>query len=82
MKTIYEHSVGGDGAVAGLYVEDGFLVEKVKYPLTKATEPAKQFVNAAIDSLEAKIAGDWDKAVLEPVRVAAIAEIDKVISEI
>lgn len=81
MKTIYEHAIGGDGAVAGLYLEDGFLVEKVKYPLTKATDPAKAFVNSAIDSLEAKIPGDWDKAVLEPVRIAALAEVDKLIAD-
>lgn len=82
MKTIYEHAVGADGAVAGLYVEDGFLVEKVKYPLSAAVDPAKAFVNAAIDGLEEKIPGDWDKAVLEPVRLAALLEIDKLVAAI
>lgn len=80
MKTIYEHTIGGDGAVAGLYLEDGCLVEKVKYPLTKAAEPAHKFVDSSIDSLEAKIPGDWDKAVLEPVRAAAHIEIDKLVA--
>jgi hypothetical protein len=80
MKVIYEHSVGGDGAVAGLYIEDGYIVEKVKYPIAKAAEPAKAFVNKAIDTLEEKIPGDWDKLILEPGRAAALAEIDKLVA--
>ena len=80
MKTIYEHAIGGDGASVGLYLEGTNLVEKVTYPIGKAVAPAKAFVNAAIDGLEAKIPGDWDKAVLEPVRAAAMMEIDNLLA--
>jgi hypothetical protein len=79
MKTIYEHSIGGDGAVAGLYVDGDFVIEQVKYPLAKALDPADKFIDSAIDGLEAKIPGDWDKALLEPARVAAHAELQKLV---
>jgi hypothetical protein len=78
-KTIYEHAIGGDGAVAGLYIEDGFLVEKVSYPLSKAAAPAHKFIDTSVDTLEAKIPGDWDKAILEPMRIAGHGMIDKLL---
>lgn len=80
MKTIYEHTIGGDGAMAGLYIEDGFVVEKVKYPIAKAAQPAHEFIDNTINSLEARIPGDWEKIALEPARVAAHAAIDKLTS--
>lgn len=73
MKTIYEHAVGGDGAVAGLYVSDDglFIVEQVKYPMATALEPADKFIDSAVDGLEAKLS--WTKAILDPMRAAAKA---------
>lgn len=83
MKTIYETAVGGDGAVFGLYLsDDGFIVEQVKYPIGKAAKPAHDFVDKAVDGLEAKIPGEWDKVVLEPARVAAHGAIDKLIGAV
>lgn len=77
MKTIYEHAIGGDGAVAGLYEDEGFLIEQVKYPIAKAIEPGDKFIDSAVDTLEAKIPGDWDKVVLEPARAAGHAWLKK-----
>lgn len=82
MKVIYEHAVGGDGAVAGLYLEDGFLVEKVKYPVGGALAPAHKFIDSAIDGLEDKIPGDWDKIALEPLRVLAHSSLDSLLKEV
>lgn len=79
MKTIYEHSVGGDGAVAGLYLDEdgGFIVEQVKYPLAEAMDPADKFIDTAVDSLEAKLG--WAKPVIEPLRAAAKSALAKLI---
>lgn len=71
MKTIYEHAVGGDGAIAGLYVDGDMIIESVKYPLAKALDPADKFIDSAVDSLEAKLS--WSKAILDPLRSAAKA---------
>lgn len=79
MRTIYEKAIGGDGAVAGLYVDDQYVYETVKYPLAKALDPANKLVDNMIDGLEAKIPGDWDKAILEPLRTGAKAELAKLI---
>lgn len=77
MKTIYEHSVGGDGAVAGLYLDGEFVVEQVKYPLAKALDPADKFIDSSIDSLEAKLG--WAKPLLEGVRASAKAALAKLV---
>lgn len=77
MKTIYEHTVGGDGALAGVYVDDQFIYETVKYPLAKALEAPDQFIDKSIDGLESKLG--WAKALLEPVRVSAKAALAKLI---
>lgn len=80
LTKIIEQPVGGDGAIVGLYMsDDGFIVEQVKYPILKAKAPAHAFVDKAIDTAEDKIPGDWDKVVLEPVRAAGHAAIDKYI---
>lgn len=81
MKTIYEHSVGGDGAMAGAYVEGGNVVIKASFPLEKAVEPLNKVIDQAIDKLESVIPGDWDKALLEPIRAEAKAALLKLISE-
>lgn len=82
MKPIYEHSVGGDGAIAGLYIDEegGFIVEQVKYPLNKALEPADKFIDSSIDGLEAKLG--WAKPVLEGLRAAAHAALKKLVSAV
>lgn len=79
MKTIIEKQLGD--VMVGLYIEDGQLVEKNSYPIAKATEPANALVDSIVDGLEAKIPGDWDKALLEPIRLAAKAEIASLTAE-
>lgn len=80
-KVLVEKEFGGDGAKAGLMVEDGALVVKVSYPLDKLLSPVNDVIDSAINKLEALIPGDWDKAVLEPVRAAAKAELVKLLSD-
>ncbi len=41
--------------------------------------PANAVIDKAIDAVEGAIPGDWDKAVLEPIRIAAKAELAKLI---
>ncbi len=77
MKPIYEHAIGDDGVVAGLYVDGEFIIEQVKYPIKKAIEPADKFIDSVIDGLEAKIPGDWDRLILEPARAAGHAEVKR-----
>lgn len=54
MKTIYEHTVGGDGAIAGLYADDQYLYETVKYPLSKALGAPEAAIDAQLTNLETK----------------------------
>ncbi len=75
MKTIYEHAIGSDGVVAGLYIDGDSVVEQIRYPMSKALAPVDALIDKSIDGLEAKIPGDWDKAVLEPIRIGAHAEL-------
>lgn len=81
MKKIYEQGFGGDGAKAGLYVEEKELALKVTYPLEKMLSPVNAIIDQAINKLEAVIPGDWDKALLEPIRAEAKAQLLKLVSE-
>lgn len=81
MKTIVEQAVGGDGAKAGLYVEGDQLTIKVGYPIAKLVSPITDVIDAAIDKIEALVPGDWDKALLEPIRAEAKAALVKVLAE-
>lgn len=87
MKSIVDvtKQVGGDGAVAkaSLVIENGFLKAKaeIAYPIEKAVKPVTDVLDNAITKLEAAIPGDWDKALLEPIRVQAKAELIKLLSE-
>lgn len=81
MKTVYESPVGGDGAKAGLYVEDGCLALKATYPMEKVIKPITDVIDMAIDKIEELIPGDWDKALLDPVKAEAKAAILKMLTE-
>lgn len=78
MKTIIEKQIGD--VTVGLYIDDGKFVEKNSYPIAQAADPANKLVDSVVDGLEAKIPGDWDKALLEPIRAAAKAEIASLLS--
>lgn len=80
-KVIVEQAIGGDGGKASLEVDGEVLALKVSYPLSKILEPVNKVIDQAIDKVEGLIPGDWDKAVLEPVRVAAKAELLKLLAE-
>ena len=80
MKVIYEHAIGGDGLVVGLYIEGDKLVEKVSYPLAKALVPFDELVGKAVDKLEALIPGD-QKAIAEGLKKQAHEQIVKLLSE-
>jgi len=81
MKVVYEAPVGGDGGKAGLYIEGDQVEMKVSYPLAKVLGPVNDVIDAAINKIEAAIPGDWDKAVLEPIRIAAKAELVSLLAE-
>jgi hypothetical protein len=80
MKTIIEKEVGGDGGKAGLYVEAGELALKVTYPLEKILQPATDVIDKGFDAVENAIPGDWDKAILAPIRAGVKAELLKLVS--
>ncbi len=75
MKTIFEHAIGGDGGMAGLYLDGANVEVKISYPTAMVVSPITDLIDRAINSIEAAIPGDWDKAVLEPIRLAAKAEL-------
>ncbi len=75
MKTIVSQPIGGDGATASLTVDGGNLNAQISYPIAKLVSPINDVIDAAINKVEAAIPGDWDKAILEPIRIAAKAEL-------
>ena len=81
MKSLVKQDIGGDGASAELSLDGGKLVLAVQYPVAKLAEPITKLIDKAIDAAEGAIPGDWDKAVLEPIRAAAKAEVIKLLSE-
>jgi len=83
MKTIVSQPIGGDGAAASLVLDDnGNLVAGISYPIAKLLGPINDLIDKAINGTEAVIPGDWDKAVLEPIRIAAKAELVALLSNI
>ncbi len=83
MKTIVSQPIGGDGAAASLLVDDSSnLVAQISYPIAKLVSPINDVIDAAINKVEAAIPGDWDKAVLEPIRIAAKAELVSLLGNI
>lgn len=81
MKTIYETKIGGDGGLVGAYVGEGALIVKASYPLTKIAEPLLVPIDSAFKAIESAIPGDWDVALLEPIKVSLKAEIMKLLAE-
>lgn len=81
MKALYEHDIGGDGAKAGIYIEGETLAVKASFPLAKALSPVNDIIDKAFDKVEEVIPGDWDKALLEPLRAEAKSAILKMLSE-
>ena len=71
----------GEGGSAALGLEGGSAVLTVKYPVSQLATPITELIDSTIDQLEAAIPGDWDSAVLEPIRAAAKAEVIKLLSE-
>ncbi len=78
-KVIVDKPFGGDGADVTVGMDGGSLAVEIKYPLEKLMSPLNSIIDKAIDAVEAAIPGDWDKAVMEPIRVAAKAELVKLI---
>lgn len=81
MKALYEHAIGGDGAVGGLYLDGGKLKAEVSYPVAALAKPVTDAVDSIFDKAEALIPGDFDKTLLEPLRKGIKDEIVKVLSE-
>lgn len=79
-KELVKKEFGGDGASASLLLGDGNLKLQVAYPVAKVIEPVTKAIDAAIDKAETAIPGDWDKAILEPLRALIKAEIASVIA--
>lgn len=81
MKTIVQTKIGGDGAVADLKLEGGFLVAEVKYPVAALMKPVTDAIEAGFTKVEDVIPGDWDKAILEPIKAGIVAEVLALLSE-
>ena len=71
----------GEGGTAVLGLNGGKAVVNIEYPVAQLAAPITDLIDTTIDQLEAAIPGDWDKAVLEPIRAAAKAEVIKLLSE-
>lgn len=80
MKTIYEHSLGGDGGKAGAYIEGTDLAIKATYPLAKVLDPVNKVVDSVIDKLEQWIPGD-QKELADKLKLEAHAELVQLLSE-
>ncbi len=80
MKTLVEHGIGGDGGMIGLYLDEGKIKQIASYPIDKLLAPVNAIVDKAFDGLEKVIPGEWDMAILEPLRASAKAEIAKLIA--
>lgn len=87
MKKIVEFAeeVGGDGAKVGgaLGVENDQLKLEISatYPLEKIIAPATEAVESLLNKLEQAIPGDWDKPMIEQVKVEFKKELIKLLSE-
>lgn len=82
MKTIYEHAIGSGGAVGGLYIEGGKIVEKVSYPLAGLVDEITKPLESVKAKLEAAIpGGHWADPVIDEIFAAAKAEIVSLLSE-
>jgi ATP-dependent protease HslVU (ClpYQ) peptidase subunit len=81
----FEQAIGGDGAKAqgGLVIDQGFakLQVEVLYPLDKALAPAMGVLDVLVAKIEAAIPGDWDKALLEPIKEEAKKKLLEMLSE-
>lgn len=75
MKAIvdFDKEIGGDGAkvkgALGVEAQDLRLEVAVTYPIAKVVEPATKALDEVIDKLEQLIPGDWDKPMLEKVKL-------------
>lgn len=86
MKVLIEKEMGDVADLhgkGGVYVEDGMLKAKVEivYPIVKAIEPLMAPIDTAFQSVEDAIPGDWDKAILEPIKEGLKAELMKLVAE-
>lgn len=74
-KVIVQKDFGGDGGNVALVLGDGKIKLIVSEPVMKVIEPVTKAIDSAIDKAETAIPGDWDKAILEPLRALIKAEI-------
>lgn len=80
MKTIYEHAIGGDGGVTGLYLEGGVMKVSASYPVAKLLEP----LMVPLDAFEKKmedLAPNWADPMIASAFQALKADIVKLLSE-
>jgi hypothetical protein len=80
----WDHAIGSDGKIGGGLGVDGSdfaLAVSVKYPIAKVIEPATKALDGLLSKLEALIPGDWDKALIEKVKVEYKEELVKLLSE-
>jgi hypothetical protein len=81
MKTIYEMPMGTDGGVLGAYLGDAKLMVTASYPVAKIMEPMMTPIDKAFKMLEDTIPGDWDNALLEPIKESLKADLLALLSE-
>jgi hypothetical protein len=79
-KAIIEKEIGGDGASAGLYVDDSHLSIQVRYPIAKVVEPIAKIADKAIDKLDEWIPGD-QKAIADKLKAEIREEIAELLAK-
>lgn len=81
----FDKELGGDGGkVEGALGIDGDHLSAqvaVKYPLAKVVEPATKALDKALDKLEKLIPGDWDKPLIEKIKVEYKEELIELLAE-
>lgn len=81
----FDHALGADGGkvAGGLGVDGANFSANVQllYPIAKVIEPATNLIDELITKLETIIPGDWDKPLLESVKVEYKAKLVALFSE-
>ncbi len=80
MKTIYEHSVGGDGGMAGIYIIEGKLEIKGDIEIAKVVGPLMNLLAPVKLKIEGMLP-DVVKPYVENIFKALEDEVTKLISE-
>ncbi len=82
MKTVIESPIGGDGAVAGVYIDAGMLSAKISLPVAKLAEPIVVELEVLRAKLEDVIPGDWENPLVDAAFGAIEDQVKKIFADV